>query len=70
VEGSGHGLIFRYYSGIRLEGLRGTTKNLSQDSKSLDRDLNPGPPEYQVGVLTTRPRGSVTMYQLLWLCVI
>jgi hypothetical protein len=26
-----------------------------------DRDLNPGPPEYEAGMLTTRPRSSVYM---------
>jgi hypothetical protein len=45
--------------GICLEGLRKTTKNLSQDSRSPGRDLNPGPPEYEAGVLTTRPRRLV-----------
>jgi hypothetical protein len=35
-------------------------KNLSQDIRSSCRDLNPGPPEYEVGVLTTRLRRSVT----------
>jgi hypothetical protein len=43
------GLIFRYYPGIRLEGLRKTTKSLSQDSRSLGQDLNPVPHEYEVG---------------------
>jgi hypothetical protein len=38
----------RYYSGICLQGLSKTTKNLSQDSCSPGRDLNPGPPEYEV----------------------
>jgi hypothetical protein len=28
-------------------------KELSQDSRSPGRDLNPGPPEYKAGVLTT-----------------
>jgi hypothetical protein len=37
----------RYYPGICLEGLRKTTKNLSQDNRSPGRDLNPGPPEYE-----------------------
>jgi hypothetical protein len=41
-------------------GTEKTTKNLSQDSWSLGRDLNPGPPEYGAGVLTTRPRRSVS----------
>jgi K+-transporting ATPase c subunit len=29
-----------------------------QDGRSQGRDLNPGPPEYEAGVLTTRPRHS------------
>jgi hypothetical protein len=33
-----------YYPGICLEALGKTTKNLSQDSWSPGRDLNPGPP--------------------------
>jgi hypothetical protein len=37
------------------------TKNLSQDSRSPGRDLKPGPPEYEAGVLTTRPRRSVPL---------
>jgi hypothetical protein len=34
-------------------------KNLSEDNRSTDRDLNPGLPEYETGVLTSRPRRSV-----------
>jgi hypothetical protein len=30
---------FRYYTGICLEVLRENTKNITQDSRSLDRDL-------------------------------
>jgi hypothetical protein len=30
------------------------TKEISQVSLSPDRDLNPGPSEYEAGVLTTR----------------
>jgi hypothetical protein len=45
----------RYYPGICLDGLRKTTESLIQDSRSPDRDLNPGPPEYEAGALTTRP---------------
>jgi hypothetical protein len=52
LEVSGHGLILRYCSGIRLERLRKTTKN-RHNSRSPGRDLNPGPPEYEVGMLTT-----------------
>jgi hypothetical protein len=44
---------FGYYLNICLEGLRKTTRNLSQDSRSPCQDLNPGPPEYEAGVLTT-----------------
>jgi hypothetical protein len=46
---------FRRYPGICLEGPRKTTKNLSQDSLSPGRDLNPVPPEYDAGLLTTQP---------------
>jgi hypothetical protein len=35
--------------GICIEGLRKTTKNLSQDSWSPGRDLNTGPPKYEAG---------------------
>jgi hypothetical protein len=42
----------RYYPNICLEGLRKTTKIPSQDSRFPGRDLNPGPPEYEAGVLT------------------
>jgi hypothetical protein len=45
MKGSGRGLILRYYPGICLEGLRETTENLSQDSRSSGRDLKPGLPE-------------------------
>jgi hypothetical protein len=34
LVGSGLGLLLRYYPGIRLEGLRKTTKTLNQDSRS------------------------------------
>jgi len=47
LEGSGRVIILRHYPGIRLVGPRKTTKNLSLDSQSLGRDLNPGPPEYE-----------------------
>jgi hypothetical protein len=47
VDGNGRGLILRYYLGIRLEGLKKATKILSQDRRSLGRDLSPGPPEYE-----------------------
>jgi hypothetical protein len=44
-----------YYPGIGMDGLRKTTKLLSQNSWFLGRDFNTGPPEYEAGVLTTRP---------------
>jgi hypothetical protein len=47
-----------YYPDIFLEGLR-ETQNLSQDSRSQDLDFNPGPSEYEAGLLTTQPRRSV-----------
>jgi hypothetical protein len=43
-------LISRYYSSIRMEGLRKAAKTLSQDSRSPGRDLNPGPPEYKARI--------------------
>jgi hypothetical protein len=55
----------RYYTGIRLEGLRKNHEKLSQDSRSPGRDLNPEPPEYEAGVLTTQPRRSVYDKQIL-----
>jgi hypothetical protein len=45
----------RYYPAICLEGLKKTMKTLSQDKRSSGRDLESGPPEYEAGVLTTRP---------------
>jgi hypothetical protein len=53
-------LILRYCPGILLEGLRITTKDFSHDIRSPDRDLNPKPPEYEAGVLATRPRRSMS----------
>jgi hypothetical protein len=56
MEGSGRGLIFKYYPGIRLEQLRKkTTRNLSQESRSPGRDLNPLLSENDAGVLHIRP---------------
>jgi hypothetical protein len=40
--------------GIWLERLRKTTKALSPDSQSSGRNLNPAPPKYKTGVLTSR----------------
>jgi hypothetical protein len=55
-------VILRYYPGIRLEGPRKTTKILSQDSMSSDRDMNPGPLEYEARVLTTRHSSQEPIY--------
>jgi hypothetical protein len=54
--GSGRGRILRFYPGIRVERLVKTMKNLREDSRSLGRDFNSGPPEYEAGVLTTHVR--------------
>jgi hypothetical protein len=43
-----------WYSGIYMEGLRKTTWNLSQDSRSPGPDLDPVSPEYDPGVSTIR----------------
>jgi hypothetical protein len=61
VEGSGRGIILMHCPGICLELLGKTTINLSQDSRSPGRYFNPGPPEYEAGLLTTRPLCSVTL---------
>jgi hypothetical protein len=45
------------YPGICLEGLRKTTNK--QPSRSPVRDLDPGPPKHEAGLLITRPRRSV-----------
>jgi hypothetical protein len=54
----------RYYPGIRLKGLTETTRNLSQD-RSPVRDFNPGSPEYESGVLTTRPRRLIKTHMMV-----
>jgi hypothetical protein len=50
-----------YYPCINLEGLRKTIKSLNQENRFPSRDLSPGPPEYEAGVLTTRPLHSITL---------
>jgi hypothetical protein len=59
LEGSGRGLILRYYPGISLEGLIMIRKKLNQNSRSPGRYLKPGPSKYEAGMLTTRPGRSV-----------
>jgi hypothetical protein len=65
-KGSGRGLILKKYLSIRLEELRTATKFLNQDSRSPGRDLNPRPPEYESGALTTRPRRLC--YGYIYIC--
>jgi hypothetical protein len=50
----------RHYPGMCLEGLNKTMKTLSQDSRSLVRDLNPGPHIYELGVFPTGLRRLVS----------
>jgi hypothetical protein len=49
-----------YYRDICQTGLRKTTKNLSQDSWSPDRDINLGLPKHEAVVPTNQPRRSVS----------
>jgi hypothetical protein len=58
---SGCGLILRYYPGIHAERLRKITKTSIMIASHWGRDSNPGPTEYKAGVLTTRPRCSVSL---------
>jgi hypothetical protein len=46
-----------YYLGNCLKELR-KAQQISPDSRPLGKDLNPRPPEYEVGVLTTQQRPS------------
>jgi hypothetical protein len=52
------------FQGTDLEFTGGTVENhktLSQASRYPGRDLSPGPPAYESGVLTTRPGCSVQL---------
>jgi hypothetical protein len=62
MEESGSGLSLSEYPDIYLYGLRKTTRDLGQNSRSLCRDLNPGPAEYEAQVLTIRPRRLVRLF--------
>jgi hypothetical protein len=53
VEGSGRDTIVKNYPSICVGGLRKTMKNLSQDSRSPGRDLNPALTKYDAGVNQT-----------------
>jgi hypothetical protein len=59
MEGSGRGLILRHNPGSCLEGMRKATKIFSQNYQYPGQDINPGLPEYESGVLTTRTQLSV-----------
>jgi hypothetical protein len=62
VKGSGRDLILWYYPRICLEGLRIYMKALSQNRRSPGRDVNPGFPENESGMLATppqRPTGNI-----------
>jgi hypothetical protein len=56
LVGSGCDLIWRYCLGISLEGVRKTKKNSIGTAGRRGRESNPRPPDYDLRVLTTRPR--------------
>jgi hypothetical protein len=58
LDGIRRDLILRYYTCIRFEVLRNITKNLNHNSRSAGPYLNPGPHEYEAGVLTIQLRRS------------
>jgi hypothetical protein len=47
--------------------LRAMWKNVSQDIRSSGRYLNPGPPAYEAGVLTTWSRYFLNIYTVQYL---
>jgi hypothetical protein len=51
----------RRYLCFGIMVLRKTTKNIIKDKRSVNRYLNPGPPEYEIGILATQPRRSLTL---------
>jgi hypothetical protein len=40
-------------------GMSGGTEENHENPRPASRDFNPGPPKYEPGILTTRPRRSV-----------
>jgi hypothetical protein len=54
----------RHYSEFRLEGLRYTTKDRSQYSRTPCRGLNSGPLKYEAGLLHTRSLRSVPINRI------
>jgi hypothetical protein len=63
LEERGCGLILKDYFGIRLKGLRKTTKRELRIARSAGGDLKPGRSEYEAGAVTTRSRRSVPILQ-------
>jgi hypothetical protein len=53
-------LLYRHVS----EGTEENQENISQVSQSPGPDLNPGPPDYEPGVLTILPRCSVIVCEI------
>jgi hypothetical protein len=62
--------LLKYYAGIYLEGLRETTKTSMRIAGLRGRESNPRRTEYEVGVLTTRPRRSIWGRVELLACVL
>jgi hypothetical protein len=54
--------ILRYYLGIRLEELRKTTGNISQESRCPGRDSNQVPPEHKSDALPLEPTCTAKTY--------
>jgi hypothetical protein len=54
----------KVYPGKCLERLMKTTKNLSQNNRSPDRDLSPVSLDYEAGILATQPRCLVDSFSL------
>jgi hypothetical protein len=55
----------RYYPSTCMNGLRKTTKNISQDSRPPGRDLNPGLPEYKALCLNIEINYQITRVKLI-----
>jgi hypothetical protein len=64
VTWNGHGrkLPWSNFKILSQNVPRGTEENHAkpQDNRSLDRDLKPGPPEYEAGMLGTQPKRLFT----------
>jgi hypothetical protein len=56
VKGSGRGLIKANIAEFAQRDSGKSQKFLGQDSRCVGRNLNSGPPEYDVGMLTTLPQ--------------